>query len=190
MTASGETTVVAEDLGMVPDYVPPTLEKLGIPGFRIPSFFRDPDGNYEDPTEYPRLSLAQPATHDHPPLAAMWHECWADIDAGGDVDKNRGDLEALMDFAGLKDEPPPRGLDDRFHEGFTRAVMNSNSWLVVFQIQDVFGLTARFNTPGSIAATNWTQRFPKTVKQLDHDSHLLAKTKMFSSLARRSGRTL
>jgi len=188
--ASGETTVVAEDLGMVPDYVPPTLERLCIPGFRIPSFFRDPDGAYEDPKKYPRLSLAQPATHDHPPVAAMWQECWANIEADRDAEKNRSELEALMDFSGLKNETPPREFNDRVQTGFTRAIMGSNSWLVVFQIQDLFGQTERFNTPGSQAATNWTQRISQTVKRLDHDPHLLAKTKMFSSLAKKSGRTL
>ena len=187
--ASGETTVVAEDLGLVPEYVSPTLKKLGIPGFRIPSFFREADGAYEDPKKYPRVSLAQPATHDHPPIAAMWQEAWTNIDAGHEAEKNRRELKALMHFAGLNDETPPREFEDRLHEGFTRAVMGSNSWLVIFQIQDVFGQTARFNTPGSIANTNWTQRLPQTVKQLDHDSKLLEKTKMFSSLARKSGRT-
>ena len=188
--ASGETTVVAEDLGVVPKYVAPTLEKLGIPGFRIPSFFREADGAYEDPKQYPRLSLAQPATHDHPPLAATWQDYWADLDAGREEEKNRNDLQALMNFAGLKDENPPREFDDRIHEGFTRAVMESNSWLVVFQVQDVFGQTARFNTPGSTAATNWSHRLSPTVKQLDHDPRLLAKTKMFSSVAKQTGRTL
>ena len=64
--------MVAEDLGCVPEYVPPTLHKLGMPGFRIPMLFREHDGTYSDPKKYPRLSLAQPATHDHTPLAAMW----------------------------------------------------------------------------------------------------------------------
>ncbi len=188
--ASGETCVVAEDLGVVPEYVPPTLEKLGIPGFRIPMLFRDHGGAYSDPKEYPRLSLAQPATHDHPPLAATWQECWANIDAGHHVENNRLELRRLLDFAGLPDEAPPREFSDRVREAFTRAVMESNSWLVVFQIQDVFGQTARFNTPGSIAATNWSQRLSQTVKQLDADPILLAKTKMFSSFAKKSGRTL
>jgi 4-alpha-glucanotransferase len=67
--------------------------------------------------------------------------------------------------------------------------MESNSWLAVFQIQDVFGQTARFNTPGSVAATNWSHRLPQTVKQLDTDPRLLAKTKMFSRLAKEAERT-
>jgi 4-alpha-glucanotransferase len=48
---------------------------------------------------------------------------------------------------------------------------------------------SRLNTPDSIAATNWTQRLPQTVKQFDADPGLHAKTKTFSHLAQKSGRT-
>src|SRR3989454_1994785 len=104
LEGSGETTVVAEDLGVVPEYVPQTLLKLGMPGFRIPMLFREHDGAYSDPKKYPRLSLAQPATHDHQPLAAMWAECWSNIDAGKDAENNRRELQHMMHFAGLNGE--------------------------------------------------------------------------------------
>ncbi len=190
LEGSGETTVVAEDLGCVPEYVPPTLQKLGIPGFRIPMLFREPDGSYSDPRHYPRLSLAQPASHDHPPLAAMWAECWKNIEAGNEVEINQSELRRMADFAGLQNEAPPREFSAALHEAFTRAVMKSASWLVVFQIQDVFGQTERFNTPGSVAATNWSHRLAPTVKQLDLIPELRDKAKMFARAARESGRTL
>lgn len=190
LEGSGETTVVAEDLGCVPEYVPPTLAKLGIPGFRIPMLFREHDGSYSDPKNYPRLSLAQPSTHDHTPLALMWQECWANLDAGRDPDNNRRELQRLMAFAGLKGDEPPREFSDRVREGFTRAVMTSPAWLAVFQIQDVLGQTERFNTPGSVASTNWSHRLAQTVKQLDADPQLLAKTKMYSRLAKEAGRVI
>jgi 4-alpha-glucanotransferase len=68
--------------------------------------------------------------------------------------------------------------------------MQSNSWLAVSMITDVFGQTARFNVPGSVAVTNWSHRLPQTVTQLDQDPRLLAKTRTFSRLARESGRVL
>lgn len=188
--ASGETTVVAEDLGCVPEYVPPTLAKLGMPGFRIPLFFREHDGRYSDPKHYPRLSLAQPATHDHPPLAAFWHELWEKIDTGNDVDNARREQRHLMNFAGLPDEEPPREFNDRVLAGFTRAVMQSNSWLTIFQITDVFAQTARFNLPGSVSMGNWSHRLPHTVKQLDTDATLAAKARQFAQLAHEAGRKL
>jgi 4-alpha-glucanotransferase len=188
LEASGDTTVVAEDLGVVPYYVAPTLQKFSVPGFRIPTLFRDPDGRYSDPKAYPRLSLAQPATHDHPPLAAAWAECWRNINAGKDVEANRRELCLMMEFSGLKDIEPPREFSDQLHVAFTRAVLQSPSWLVVFQITDVFGMTARFNTPGSVSPNNWTYRLPQTVLELDEDPVLLEQTKVFSRLAQESGR--
>jgi 4-alpha-glucanotransferase len=190
LAASGDTAVVAEDLGCVPEYVPPTLQKLRIPGFRIPMFFREQDGSYSDPRRYPRLSLAQPTTHDHAPLAAMWAGFWANIDAGKGVENNRRELRHLANLAGLKDEEPPREFSDRLHEGFTRAVLDSNSWLAIFQITDVFAQTERFNTPGTISAANWSHRLAQTVKQLDEDPQLLAKAKMFARLAQKAGRAI
>jgi 4-alpha-glucanotransferase len=188
LEGSGETTVIAEDLGVVPDYVPTTLQKLTIPGFRIPAFFRELDGAWADPKKYPRLSIAQPATHDHPPLAAAWAELWHNIDTGKNVESNRRELGLWMDFAGLRSVEPPREFTEQVHEGFTRAVLYSNSWLVVFQITDVFGLQPRFNTPGSVAASNWSYRMVQTVKALDDDPVLVRRAEMFSRLAKESGR--
>jgi 4-alpha-glucanotransferase len=188
LDASGETTVIAEDLGVVPDYVPPTLQKLGVPGFRIPMFFREGNGFYSDPKKYPRLSVAQPATHDHPPLAAAWADCWQNIDAGINVDGNRHELRVLMEFAGLGSTEPPRAITDEFLAGFTRAVMNSASWLALFQITDVFGMTARFNTPGSVGAANWSYRLPQTVREFETDPVLARRSAQFSRIALASNR--
>jgi 4-alpha-glucanotransferase len=188
--ASRDTTVVAEDLGVVPEYVPPTLAKLSMPGFRIPTLFREADGSYWKTSRYPRLSLAQPTTHDHPPMAAAWAECWRNLDAGKDVENSRRELLRMLEFAGLKNQEPQREFTDELHQAFTRTVMQSPSWLVVFQITDVFGMTERFNTPGSVSPNNWSHRLPQTVKELDADPVLLAQAEMFSRLARESGRAI
>jgi 4-alpha-glucanotransferase len=150
--------------------------------------FREWDGSYSDPKRYPRLSLAQPATHDHTPLALQWAECWANIDADRDVDNSRAELRRIMNFSGLRGEEPPRELTDRVHEHFMRAVLGANSWLTVFQITDVFAQKERFNTPGSMSQANWSHRLAHTVKQLDEDPSLAAKAEMFSRIAKESGR--
>ena len=85
-------------------------------------------------------------------------------------------------------QQPPREFTGRFHEGYLRAILQSNSWLAVFMITDVFGQTARFNVPGAVAVTNWSHRLPQTVKQLDRDPQRLAQTEKFSRLACESGR--
>jgi 4-alpha-glucanotransferase len=104
------------------------------------------------------------------------------------VESNRRELRLMMDFAGLEKEDPPREFTDHFHEAFSRAVLNSASWLAIFQITDVFGITPRFNTPGSVAASNWSYRMVQTVGEMDDDPLLLRRTGMFSRLVMESGR--
>lgn len=186
--AAGDATVIAEDLGCVPEYVPPTLEKLDIPGFRIPMLFRHHDGAYHSAKEYPRLSLAQPATHDHPPLAAVWKECWDHIDAGKDVEQQHRELRHMMNFAGLNHHQPTREFSDELLLAFTQQMMKSPSWLAIFQITDVFGMTERFNTPGLTSTANWSYRVPFTTKELGSNPDLAAKAKRFAEVAQASGR--
>jgi 4-alpha-glucanotransferase len=188
LAASGESAVIAEDLGVVPDYVPQMLRKLGIPGFRIPAYCREQDGSYSDPAKYPRLSLTQPATHDHPPLAAAWAECWRNIHTGHNAAENRRELRRVMDFARLEAEHAPREFTDSLHEAYLRRVAQSNSRFVVVMITDVFGQTARFNAPGAVSDENWTTRMEQTVAELDQDPALLAKAKTFARLMRDAGR--
>jgi 4-alpha-glucanotransferase len=188
LEASGDTGVIAEDLGVVPEYVPATLQKLNIPGFRIPAFCREHDGSYSDPAKYPRLSLTQPATHDHPPLAAAWAESWRNIEAGHNAAENRRELQRVMEFAGMGPEAAPREFTDALHAGYLRRVARSNSRFVVVMITDVFGLTARFNTPGAVSDENWSTRMEQTVAELERDPILSAKAKTFARLMEEAGR--
>lgn len=184
--ASGPTSIVAEDLGWVPDYVPETLARLGIPGFRIPMFCRESDGRYTDPRRYPRLSLVQPATHDHPPLAARWIELWMAADAG-DAGARR-ELDFLMEFAGLPGQPPPRAFTPKVHEGLLRAVFHATSYLAIVLLNDVLGLTDRYNWPGTPLEENWTARLPWTVEQLGNEPAPVAQGRLLQRLVHESGR--
>jgi 4-alpha-glucanotransferase len=187
LEAAGDMTIVAEDLGVVPDYVRKTMHKLAVPGFRVPALFREPDGRYSDPAQYPRQSLTQPSTHDHPPLAAAWAAHWENIDRGWKVAENQRELRRVMDFAGLDGEPA-REYSDSLHQATLRAALRSNSVLAVVMLADVFARTTRFNTPGAASPENWTARMSETVEELDQDPNLLSKTETFTRLVRETGR--
>jgi 4-alpha-glucanotransferase len=184
--AAGDTAVVAEDLGVVPPYVPPSLEKLKIPGYKIPHFLRAKDGWFADPQTYPQLSLATPATHDHDPIAKMWRDLWARADKGDDGAK--WDLKCWMKFCGEDGKAPVRDFAGAAHEMILRGILNTPSWLAVFMITDVFGSEARFNVPGAITEGNWSYRLEKTVAELDLDPQLVQRTKMFTRLIKESHR--
>jgi 4-alpha-glucanotransferase len=196
--AAGDTAVIAEDLGVVPPYVPVALEHLKIPGYKIPHFLREKDHSFIAGSKYPRLSLATPATHDHDPIAKMWRELWEKVDAGKHshdahvrhaAQEALKDLKRWMEFCGADNEEPPREFNDHIHETILRGVLNSHSWLAVFMITDIFGSEARFNVPGSVTEGNWSYRLEKTVKELDKDPQLLQKTQMFSRLVKASHRS-
>ena len=104
------------------------------------------------------------------------------------MENNRRELVRLMKFAGMRDSEPPREFTEALQEAFARAVLKSTSWLVIFQITDLFGWKERFNTPGSVAASNWSCRIEPTVAELEQDPALRGRAERFSRLARESGR--
>jgi 4-alpha-glucanotransferase len=187
LDAATDMAIVAEDLGVVPDYVRATLRRLAIPGFRVPSLFRDPDGRYSNPAKYPRLSVTQPATHDHPSLAAAWNEHWREIDTGKNGEENWRELRRAMEFAGLKNKPA-RNYSDSLHRATLHVMLKSKSTLAIFMLADVFAQTIRFNVPGTLTVNNWSARMPSTVEELETDPKAVAKTRSFSGLIRDTGR--
>ncbi len=187
--AAGETVVVAEDLGVVPDYVRPNLLKLGIPGFKIPYWERNPDYTYCDGAKYPRLSIVTPATHDHDPLVTVWKQKWqAHDDARAKQDHHNAyvtwlELQRFTGWAGRDTQNIPREFTPELHEAFCRRVLESNAWLAIFMITDIFAEPLRFNVPGSFAETNWSARLDRPVRTLDPH-----KTALFERLIRETGR--
>ena len=156
--ASGESGLIAEDLGVVPDYVRPSLTALGIPGFKIPLFERDHQGRYHDSEKYQPLSLATLATHDHEPMASLWQH-WHSSENG------RREIEHLMHWIGW--QHPPHEFTHELHAAICRKLLSSSSWLAIFMITDLFGEIRRFNMPGPMSESNWTERLPIPVSSFD-----------------------
>ena len=93
-----------------------------------------------------------------------------------------------MKYCGAEQETPPREFNDHIHQLILRGVLNSNSWLAVFMITDVFGTEGRFNVPGAVSEGNWSHRLDETVAGLDKNPQLLHKTEMFAKLVKESRR--
>jgi 4-alpha-glucanotransferase len=178
--------LLAEDLGEVAPYVRPTLEKFGIPGFKIPQWEREGDRFVTGDT-YRRLSLATFGTHDHPPIRAFWEDLCvqAHAEPGGDAAREQA---RFMEFCQTPGIPLPQPFTPEIHRAFLGGLLRSNSWLAVHMLTDLFGSDARFNVPGTSGAGNWTTRLPAPISHWD-DLHgeILA---CFSEAIRETGRDL
>lgn len=160
----GRHRLIAEDLGAVAPYVRPTLEDLEVPGFKIPQWERAGD-RLTPGADYPRLSLATYATHDHPPLRVLWEELF---ERAQDPDQGTRDAAIhsqweLMNFCGQPEHELPQAFTPEIHEILLRGLLASNSWLTVPMITDLFGTAERFNVPGSASGENWTKRVVEPV---------------------------
>ena len=162
---SGEWRLIGEDLGAVPDYVRPCLAELGIAGFKVPQWENETDGTMIDGADYERLSLATYATHDHPPIRAMWEDWMSAILAaeyGGKEtwparDAAWQEVRRFGDWCGFK-VPRLTPWDAEIHRGLLHGLFASNSWMAVLMITDIFATTQRFNVPGAVSAANWSER--------------------------------
>ncbi|CAN5527792.1 hypothetical protein BH09VER1_BH09VER1_22800 [soil metagenome] len=160
----GAHLLIAEDLGEVAPYVRPTLQALEIPGFKIPQWERQWDRLIPG-KDYERLSLATFGTHDHPPLKTHWEELVA-----ASNNTNEGVRDAaihsmweLMEFCGHPDIKLPQPFTAEIHEILLRGLFQTNSWLAVHMITDLFASDLRFNVPGSIGGENWIQRITQPI---------------------------
>ena len=183
LDAAGETRLIGEDLGIVPDYVRPNLTALGIAGFKIPIWEPDPrTGGLLPGSEYARLSVATYGTHDHEPLLAFWNR-WQPLPP-----HERHELAKLAQYAGLAPEDLHGEFSERVHGQLLAALFRSNSWIAICMITDLLARDERFNVPGTSANSNWSQRMHVTVETLADDPVHRARTAAVRALLERSGR--
>jgi len=185
MEEVGEHRLIGEDLGVVPDYVRPSLASLGIAGFKIPQWERQPNWHLVRGSDYQRLSVTTYATHDHLPIAALWEQMCAAARSGDG--HQRWELEQLCGFAGFGLDSP-RPMTDAIHEALLAGLFQSNAWLAIAMITDVFGETTRFNVPGAVADSNWSERVRGTVADWRKDKAKVAKMGRLAALLKTSGR--
>ena len=180
---SGNARLIGEDLGTVPVYVRPSLQSLGIAGFKIPQW-EVYHGRVTPGTEYERLSVATYATHDHKPLRAMWEEAFEH--SSSTSDQSRAELEKIATFAGFNGRDEPVEFERDFYPVAMEALFGCESWIATVMITDLLARSYRFNVPGTAASSNWSRRMrrpvsqllssPKERKRMELIRHLLEKT--------------
>ncbi|MEM9283092.1 MAG: 4-alpha-glucanotransferase [Verrucomicrobiota bacterium] len=168
--AAGAAEVIAEDLGTVPDYVRPSLERLGIAGMKVPQW-EFSEGSVTSGLNYPGNSFATYATHDHQPIPGQWRAHYRQLaEAQPDSPdwwESHNFLATLCAFAGIDrvDNQIP-AFSDEIWEKLLRELCFSNSDRVAIMITDLMGMEDRINVPGVLDGSNWSFRLPATAKEL------------------------
>lgn len=180
----GRGRVVAEDLGVIPDFVRESLTRLGIPGYRILRWEREwdePVQPFRDPARYPRLSVAASGTHDTDTMAEWWERMPAD------------ERQAVVEIPAMRPvrEAPagvPHGFTPLVHDTLLDTLYGAGSDLVIPPVQDVFGFRERINVPGTIGPGNWSYRLPWSAADLRREEGLRIRTDALARLSARHGR--
>jgi 4-alpha-glucanotransferase len=148
-SASSREAVIAEDLGVIPDFVRSSLNELGIPGYKVIPWERDAHG-LRDPRTFTPTSVTTYGTHDTEPVLA-WVRALPEYE--------RNELVAMA--GALPTESQERAL--------LRLAMESGSDLTLLLFQELLGLSDRINTPGTVSARNWTLRIPDVLGRSETD---------------------
>lgn len=162
----GDHRMIAEDLGQVAPYVRPAMERMGLPGFKIPMWERGADGTMQPGKAYDRISVATYATHDHAPLVSQWEQWQTGLTQGGEEASGcRKILSEMLEFAGRGDIDPSSPFTGEVHQALLEGLLACNSWIAIPMITDLFGSGQRFNVPGAVGSDNWTARIEEPVSE-------------------------
>ncbi len=152
--------IVAEDLGVVPDFVRESLARLGVPGSKVLRWerqWREPGHPFIDPARYPPVSAAMTGTHDTETLAGWWDEAPAD---------ERRSIAEMLTASGHAGVDPSEPWSAGTRDAILAAMYAAGSQELFLPVQDVFGWRDRINVPGVITDDNWTWRLPWPVDRL------------------------
>jgi 4-alpha-glucanotransferase len=154
--------IIAEDLGVVPDFVRQSLRRLGIPGYRVMRWEREweqPGQPFHDPAAWPGRSVATSGTHDTEPLVEWWDE------ADGE---ERREFLKLPGLATLGHDPRAP-LSPALRDAILSTLFASGSQYLILPLGDVFGWPDRINTPAVISDDNWRWRLRWPVDRLEQE---------------------
>lgn len=171
--------LIAEDLGVIPKFVRPSLTALGVPGYKVLIWEKqkvEDKDVFLDPKEYPALSVACFGTHDTDPLAVWWET------------RDEAERAAVLALPGLAGKKIERQLDPATHATFVELLSAAGSDLVLFLIQDVLATRDRINVPATTGPQNWSYRLPESAEAMRKDPEVRRISAMVRATLEKTGR--
>ena len=170
-------TVVAEDLGVIPDFVRAALNRCGVPGSKVMRWERQwdrPGQPFTDPASYPESSVAITSTHDTETLAAWW--------TSANHDERVAVLASVERYASGTELGPDAAWNASLRDTLLAAAWAAGSRELFVTWQDLFGTIDRINVPATIGDHNWTWRLPWPVDALDQIPEAVERQVMCATL--------
>ena len=168
--------VIGEDLGTVPPGFRARLRRAGIAGMDV-MWFERTRLTYRKPTRWRRDAVAMTTTHDLPTVAGWWSG--EDIRtrralgfgvAGEEEERKRDRLRLWRAFTAAgtaQGAPPPVDRPSPAVDAALGYVAQSPSPLMLAPLEDLLGLEAQPNLPGTIDEhPNWRRRLVPAAKDL------------------------
>ena len=181
--------IIAEDLGVIPDFVRESLTRLDVPGYRVFRWERSwhADGQpFTDPHDYPSSSVATSGTHDTEPMTIWWRQAEPEErEAVLALAPVRAQLTDEECTAALTDGELPRSV----REALLETLFASGSEMLILPIQDVFGWHDRINQPATVHEGNWSWRLPWPSERLITEPEAMAVAAQLRSWSEKHGRT-
>jgi len=174
--------IIAEDLGVIPDFVRASLDRLDVPGMKVIRWEREwkIEGQpFKDPLGYPAVSVAISGTHDTDTLA----EWWDTADAG---ERARAVELPRLQAAGIGADEP---FSERVRDALLESLFFAGSDLVLVPVQDIFGWRDRINTPALVSDENWSWQLPWPSDRLCSEAEPISRADFLRRLSRASSRS-
>jgi len=174
--------ICGEDLGMIPDCVPPVMEELCILGLRIQRMPKETDREFGYPSDYHYLTVCTTSSHDMSTLRGWWEE---------DRERSTRFYKNILKKPG----PAPEELNPEIARYIIIQHLESPSMLAIFSIQDILSMSdtlRRQGDPNDEQINNpadpyhrWRYRMHITIEDILKDKDF---SEMLLGMVERSGR--
>ena len=182
------TEIIAEDLGVIPDFVRESLTRLDVPGYRVFRWERqwhETGHPFRNPLDYPASSVATSGTHDTEPMVVWWE--------GASPDERAAVLAIPFfcqrltrdDLSEARAATEPSRI---LREAMLELLFASASDILLLPFQDVFGWRDRINQPATVNDGNWTWRLPWPSDRLVTEPDAMAMASQLRECSRVHGR--
>lgn len=208
-----QCVIIGEDLGTVPEEVQEKMGKWQVLSYKLLFFEREGVSQFKKPEQYQKLSLCALTTHDLPTISGFWSK--EDIDVRTQLDlfpneefRSTQENNRIPEIIGILNALAEQGLLPESAQGYSDSnipeltpelvsaihqyLLKCQSYLMVFQLEDILGQPKQVNLPGTVDQyPNWERKITAniedwlsndTMKQFVAAANQQSSTKEFASV--------